>query len=249
MNLNPVYVLIVFLGIFLNACDWGGEETISQDEIIRLDLIPEVDLRADGRVITLRATIAQNAKQEFRSITFEKSNGLFLGVDGDISTVVANTEGIAEIAWQLPLSVQTTFLRARTGEANSENYEAPKAVELDFSYPDSLILEPQTRLVSASAPSSSLILNTLLVKQSFRPSAGIGLNYRAQQADSSGTLHSIGQFLNPSSALSNEEAEVQVTYEVLEEEYFSLFPIELIVSSRNDAGEEITSSVSIQVIE
>ena len=110
---------LVLLALFIVSCEGIEKEVINPDDIILLTILDEdgneisQNIIGDGHtLITLKAEIPYNADIGFRSITFNKSGGEFVGIDGSTNVVVVDSKGIATTVLKVPLDSSNLFLSA-----------------------------------------------------------------------------------------------------------------------------------------
>ena len=133
MKTRLVLILLCLLALY--SCNGIDQETINQDDIIRIIILDangiEIsDAIGDGEtIITLEAKIPSNADDDFQTVTFASSAGEFVGVGNTSSQVNVNEEGIARAFLKLPLDDGELFLSAQVG-ANSNLFKAESSITL-----------------------------------------------------------------------------------------------------------------------
>lgn len=133
INLRIIGVSILILSIIFSSC--VDDETVLNDEIIKLQILNSINEEIDSVIgdgttlITLKAQIPSNASDDFKTITFKSTNGIFFGTNENMIQKRADIEGFAEVYLTLPLDSGSLFLTAEVGK--DENlYKAEKVISL-----------------------------------------------------------------------------------------------------------------------
>ena len=231
-------VILITCTVYL-SCDFGGSDDLKQKDIIDLGIEAADPIIADASDIFLQVKIPSNSSEEFRSITFEKSGGTFLGVNTANPVVKVNEEGTTGIGLRLPQQPGSLFLRAIAGSS----FSADTILNLGISYPDKILVEPQTRTISRSQ-NSVVVINVKMIKSEHKPSIGISAEFNAFQGSDT-----IGRFVDLFNAVSNSEGTLSATFQTIAGEVKLDEPVIIDVCINNDSNERICNSSELVVIE
>ncbi|GAA0722216.1 hypothetical protein GCM10009430_24400 [Aquimarina litoralis] len=106
----------------MSSCDDTDEETINPSDIIELQILdtdgsnlPDSIISDGETIVVLQAQIPANADEGFRTVTFKKTGGEFIGIDADSGVRTVDSDGIAKIELKVPLNEEILFLSAEIG--------------------------------------------------------------------------------------------------------------------------------------
>ena len=240
--------------IFLTASVNNGTETFSSRKSITLSDVGKVltltlldatgeevsnSIRADGAtIVKLKAEVNHN-RNVFNQVTFTASSGNLLGN----SLVNTDEENIAYLDFMVSQTVEKVFFTAEVG--SSKKYFDNAELNPISSSPDFIIVEPT--LVSMPLGSSNSI-DIYLRKEEGLVSLNSGVSIRSYQILDDNSEMDVGRFIGLSSARSDENGLINVTYRTDTNDIDSSKPIFLEVSSENDDFEIISTTIQISII-
>ncbi len=240
--------------VFVSASITKGDNTYTSEssielfgvgDIVSLELIDAVNnpindpQRADGQsLITLKATVNFN-QDEFNNVTFEKSAGEFQSVSGDNAIQMTDENHTATIDLKLPNQVERLYLSAKVGTSTLYFEE----VELDLlrAFPDQIIIEPNTLSMQEDATN---VIQVFLNRNFGQVSEDTPATFEAFQLIN-GTEVEVGRFTGLDGAQTNADGQITVDFKTDTDDFDFGLPVIIRVTSQNDDGDPVQSSISI----
>lgn len=244
MKKNITYIIVI---ICLLSCSIN-DTTLSESEIISLKIYDELGTTeitktlADATsVVTLKASIDPNADDTIRTITFNKSEGNFLGVAGATAERQI-IDGVASMKLQVIQEIKPLFFTAAVSKDNI-TYIAENNINLESANPDEIVIEPSNVNINQG---DNVDLTIILIRNSGKVSIGTTAIYEATQIDpNTNSPINVGRFTNTTQASTADEKIKNVVFHTDTGNFISNVPITVKISTKNDADETILSSINI----
>lgn len=138
MKLFLTYLCKVFILILpcfaYTSCQ--SDDPVSNEEIINLKILDQDnnevnEVIGDGEgIITLEVTIPENAADSYKTVTFRKSAGQFIGSTDATVVKPVDYDGKARVNLKLPLSNQPLLLSAEIGSTSNKLFLDEEVVSL-----------------------------------------------------------------------------------------------------------------------
>ncbi len=244
--MKKLFLIFVFL-ISVISCE-SDDDTISLDEIIKLEILDIennviTESIGDGEtLVVLKATIPSNHSSEFNQVTFNKSDGEFLGIEGSQTSRPVDENGNAFIYVKVPNVVEQLFFSAQI-TANNINYTSEKNISLKRANPDYIIIEPNSVSIAIG---NSVTINSYLLRNIGKVSEDTMAEFFAFQLVN-GEETEVGRF----TGLTNRtdlDGKIIVTFHSDTGDIDTAQPVIIQVKSKNDLGETIEETVAITII-
>lgn len=218
----------------------GVEEIISLNVLDQNGNTIENPIRADGFSLIQLQAIVNYGQDNFNVVTFEKSAGTFLNVNNNAQVSLSDNH-IAAIDFRMPLIVDRIYFSAKVGE--STVYFDSNFIDPIRSYPDQIIIEPQTLTMPLDGGN---LINIYLIKSQGQVSVGTEVGLEAFQI-LNGEEVSVGRFTGLETALTDVNGKVIVEFKSDTNDIDPDLPITIRVISQNDNGDPIQEVVNVEI--
>jgi len=246
---NPVFVSASITKGSHTYKSEGSIVLMGVDEIVSLELLDSDQnpinspQRADGQtLITLEATVLFN-QEEFDQVTFEKSAGVFQSVSGDNAIKDTDEQNMASVDLRLPTVVGRIYLLAKVGSGTIYFEE----IELDLirAYPDQIIIEPNSLTMGEDATN---VIHVYLNRNSGEVSQETPATFESFQIVNGAEVQA-GRFTGLDGAQTNADGQITVNFKTDTDNFDFSLPVIIRVTSQNDNGDTVQSSISISLTE
>jgi hypothetical protein len=240
-----VAAVLFSIPIMLYSCK---EDDMVIDQTIEISIVDEDgnlmdSAQADGAsILYLKATIPAEADETIREVTFNKSDGDFLGVSTATVTRPLDDNNTAQIPVRVPKKVNPLFFSA-TIAYESVNFVDEAQIVLSRAYADDLVVEPSSVMIPIA---SAITINVFMTRSNGIVSEGTPAYFRAFQMLDNASID-VGRFTGLVNAATNENGEIMVSYLTDTNDINTDEPVLIEVSTVNDAGETISSTFQLTI--
>jgi len=242
MTPHPYKLIAVLSLLFLFSC--GKEETITNDDIIKLQVGDTSNIRADNNhILTITALLPANVSDDYKSVTFETTSGTFIDNSQLKLVIPINQDNFATAHLRVGKQIGNCLITATIG--SSTKYSASLNLGFGRAYPDSILVETDVAAISLGGNKKVNIVANLF-RNKGDVSLGTQVFFEAFQSVNNNIV-SVGRFSGIQNSFTNDKGIASIDFYGDTGDILSNNKIMLKIKSQNDFGNPLIKTIYINV--